>query len=405
MINVNGYSVKTLAEILDEQKSNFETKIGAYVALLPEEILGQIRDIYAKGLKDLEDLGNALYNSYGLTASGVALDKVANMLGKSRRQATYARIRDYKIVLTGAGTITVPAGTTFRSITDSTIEFELAEEYSNVAGTYRVDVIASNAGLTAIVTNDISEIATPVSGLSSGTNDGTSKIINGLDLETDDELRFRLFNVPVIARTLRSEAIENAILDVNDNADSEGYTPVSQVKLITNEASVTVNGMLPNTIQPVVYYPGTADALTDSAVCEAIALSKPDGIRTVSTTTNSYAETVTVGNSQRSVTFSRPDTANIYVVVNTSPALSVSNKTALKNAIKAFGDEFLIGQDVIVYGKNSISQIINDFEDAEITDYEIFIGTSPAPSGTANISIDDTEIALFDTSRITVGDL
>ena len=230
MIDNTGFVTKTLAEILDEQKANFEAIIGANLALLPEEVIGQLRDIYALGLKNGYDIAGAVYGQTGLTASGINLDIIGALLGKPRLQATKARIRDYKIVL--SSDIEIPINTQFRSSVNSIIEFETTAVYDLLTGTRRIDLTAVNSGSLSVATNEISEILTPLSGLDSGVNDSSSIFINGRDIETDDEYRFRLFTYPVIARTLRTDAIKNAILDLNEVADEEGYVEYPNVDLL-----------------------------------------------------------------------------------------------------------------------------------------------------------------------------
>jgi hypothetical protein len=404
MITSTGYSNKTLATIMQEQRTEFETVIDPYVNLLPEEVLGQLRDIFAKGLKDAYDLGQAVYGQMGLTATGIGLDIVAKLVGKTRKPATKANIRSYTVV--ASSDITLPANTQFRGVNNPDNLFETVIDIDLTTGSNSIDIVAVSAGSISVTTDDISVIATPVIGLTSGTNSSGSTFINGTEIETDDEFRLRLFQVPAIARTLRVDAIENAILDLNDNADNEGYTEISAVKIIENEENITNSlGMLPHTIQAVVYYPGSADAVTDSKVAEAIAQSKPDGIKTVSTTTSSYSEAVVVGNSTRNIIFSRPDTQNIYIDIDTSPTLSGADKTALKADIVAWGATLTMGSNVIVYGKNSLSDVINNFANVEITDYTIDIDTSGSPSGDDNITIGDTEIALIAGGNINIGDL
>jgi len=403
MIDSTGFTNKTLAEILAEQKTEFETTIDPYVNLLPEEVLGQLRDIYAKGLKDAFDLAESVYGQMGLTATGIGLDIIGALLGKPRLAATYANIRDYNVV--AAAGITLASGTIFRGSNDPDAEYQTVADIDLTLGANTIDVTAINTGSTTVTTDDVSIIATPTANLTSGTNSVSSTFINGTDLETDDEYRIRLFQVPTVARTLRVSAIENAITDINDDADTEGYTEVAAIKLIENEENVTVDGMRAHTIQPVIYYAGGADATTDSKIAEAIAKSKPEGIRTVSTAATSYSEDVTVGNSVRTITFSRADTETIYIDIDTSPTLSADNKTAVKDDIIAWAATLTMGSNVVVYGADSLSDVLNSFANVDITDYTIKIGTSPAPASSDNITIGDTEMAYIIAGNIDIGNL
>lgn len=404
MLTSTGYANKTLADILAEQRTAFETTIDPYVNLLPEEILGQIRDIMSQGIKNAYDLAESVYGQTGLTATGINLDIVGLLVGKIRLLATKARINNY-LVTTDADAVTIPKGTIFRSSVDSTKQFETIED--NVCatiGSYRINLIAVDAGLTDVSTDEIDVIQTPVSGLDTGTNDVSSSFINGRDLETDDEFRLRIFLSPVIARTLRVDAIANAVLDINNNADNEGYTPVSQVKVIQNVESITINGMPRNSVQVVAYYPGVADAVTDTKICTAIMGSIADGIKTVTTADESYTETIQVGNSEREITFSRPDEIKPYVTVNTVPALSAGQKTNLENDISDYLETFQIGQTLRAYGKDSISDIVNNFADVDITDYDIFIGLSSSPSTDDPLTATDFEIFIYNSARVIIGD-
>ena len=109
--------------------------------------------------------------------------------------------------------------------------------------------------------------------------------------------------------------------------------------------------------------------------------------------------TDTQGFSQ-TIKFDRPDEIEIWVEVTltTNADFPTDGSDQVEAAIVAYADEnFGIGDDVIT---TQLFCAIHEI--AGITDIEIEIGTAPAPTSDDNIEIEEFEVSVFDSSRITI---
>lgn len=145
-----------------------------------------------------------------------------------------------------------------------------------------------------------------------------------------------------------------------------------------------------------------AEGGTDADVAAAVWASKPGGIETHGTTT----ETVTDSKgTDRTVKFSRPTEVPIYITVRrtkdvrTYPA---DGDEQIRVAVVAWAASALgIGSDVV-----SSALIPSVFSVSGVTDCPLpYIGTSASPGSAATIAIDDRSRATFDTSRVVVQDV
>ena len=114
--------------------------------------------------------------------------------------------------------------------------------------------------------------------------------------------------------------------------------------------------------------------------------------------------TKTVVDSQgfdQTIKFSRPTEVDIYVEadITDDPSRYPTNGNQLvKDAILLYGSSLAVGDDVIVHP--ALESYLADIPG--ITDVVFRVGTAPAPTGDANITISPRELAAFDSARITV---
>lgn len=400
-LGATGFVVKTYTEIKTDIETKIKTVISPYANILPESVFGQIIAISSEGLSELWDLMQTIYTSNTIAATGVSLDNVAAICGKRRKAATVGKIALFEFVFSAAGT--APAGSTFSSSVDGW-KFELLDDVVAVApGTVTGTVYAVLPGSHSISTGEITVIDSPIANLTSVLNDATSPYYNGTDQETDEELRTRI-QTTSNSRYKTADAIASTILDLNDERDTLGILPIDAATVIVNENHVPdADGRPPHSIEVVTYYVGSPDTATDAAIARQIALTKPDGIETTSTTVSDYTETVDVDDyTTRDIIFSRADEKDIYVIVTTTPTLTATQKTALKEHIAEWGNTLGIGADVIVSGSNSLNGTISDWTGGVITSYTLTLGFAPAPGASVNLTIDPTEVSVWDTANITV---
>jgi len=420
-ITTTGFEIDTLQQLEQEIEDAIKSSVLGTANTAGNTVFGQLKALIAQRDLKMQELLQDVYNSKTIAATGTNLDLVAELAGKIRFQAQKARIRDFE--LTFSGNIDLSAGFTFAKEDDDTVLFELEEDFSyTYVGpgneTTTIDLVATETGILDVSTDEINVIVSPIANLESATNDSSSTFVQGRDIETDAELRIRLQNEPFTTQEGTAFGIRGSILALNNIEDS-GITAIENVFVVENPSnSQDADGRPAHSYEVIVYYDGciaSPDSDTDEAIVEAIAKSRPVGIEAVSTTGNEYSATYTLDNNNSiGIVFSRPSTTDIYVRVDCTGengALTSDQKTALKEWIEEWGNDLGVGQDVVVYGRESLTSRLNDFEDIALTDYEISItttGAAPAPTpGTtdANIEINNTSISFWDTANINIQDL
>lgn len=200
--------------------------------------------------------------------------------------------------------------------------------------------------------------------------------------ETDAELRAR-YNVSVGAKGQNNaDSLYGQLLELEDVLDA---------KVIENKTDLTVDGIPPHQFLSVV------QGGDDNEIAQIIWNNTPQGIASFG------AETVTITDAQgdgQEVKFSRPTDVPIYFVINiTSDAnFPIDGDAQIKDAIVAYGlANFTINKDVIL---SRFYTPINTV--SGVVDIEIFMGLTPSPATTSNITIDVTEVSSFDIANIIV---
>ena len=408
-----GFTIKTLQEIEAEINDILVARFGSAVNLLSSSIFGNYRDISANTYSDLWEKAEDVYNQLTVNGSGQNLDLVAALSGKRRTEATEARITDF--ALTVSNNLTLPAGTLFSKDGDVDVKFSLDEElnYTTYVGpgneVVRVDVTAVTAGEISVNQDSITVIDNPTADLVSVTNDATSVFFNGDNEESDAELRSRIQNDPFITTEGTDSGVRRAILNLNETRDD--IIDIENALVIDNEELTTDGDGRPGkSFEAVVYYIGAPDADTDLAIAQSIANSKPDGVKTVTTTGSSITQTITLdGGNTRDITFSRPSEQRVYLSIDLTVEGGASAiGSDLADDLVEWGNNLGLSGDVVVFGRDSISNILNEFAGAAITDYEIGVSLTPGPTpgvDDSNIVIGETEISTWLKTDIIIGDI
>jgi uncharacterized phage protein gp47/JayE len=247
-----------------------------------------------------------------------------------------------------------------------------------------VDVIAvsSNTGPIIAVSGDIVTIETPVA--------GWNGVVNLLDAdlgnneEQDEDLRYRRTNELAGAGTRTEEAIETAVLNIPG---------VTAVKVFVNDQDTPDADGVPGHSVEVLVLGGD-----DQAIFDVLRTIVAEGIYThgneVGTSTDSQGNVHTIR-------FSRPTTSDIYIEVTLlkDPRTYAATGDALvADAIVSWGDAQPAGKDVV-----SSAIKAQCFKVAGVLDVTLaYIGTAPGPISETTLNINVRELALYDTSRITV---
>lgn len=226
----------------------------------------------------------------------------------------------------------------------------------------------------------VTSIKTPVLGWDTARNPVAATI--GNDRETDEELRERFLTSKAVIGSGTVDAIFSAISSVED---------VSDVVVLENDTTVTdINGLPAHSIMAIVI------GGSSTQIAQAIYNNKSAGISTIGNTT------VVLTDSQgfaKNINLERPANTNVYITVNVHPLVGFPSdgEQQIKDAIKAFFDDLKIGDDVIY---SRLYTPINSVPGHQVN--SLTIGTSPAPVGTSNITIDFNKKAFIQDSFIVV---
>lgn len=245
-----------------------------------------------------------------------------------------------------------------------------------------VDCTADDTGPISGNENTLTEIMTPVSGLSSTYNPDDIQI--GRDIETSAEARIRREENLQISDAGPVEAIRSKIIALND---IEGATVFIESCIVFENVTnaVDARGLNPKSIKVYVYQTGGVTT-RDDEIAEAIFASKPGGIETMGSVSKTVVDSQGINHTIKS---DRPTAIPIYLdlVLTVDSDYPTDGDDQVLAAILAWGNGLGVGKDVIIYGTNSFSGILSSIPG--ITDVTIDIGKTSPPSGDANIDIDD----------------
>lgn len=284
-------------------------------------------------------------------------------------------------VATGAGTSAGSGGPTTEddAITDGTVIWRFMGE-----GEAAVDVAAqaSETGPIVATSGAITTIETPVSGWTSVINllDATP----GRAIEPDATLRIRREVELATAGTSPRDAIRADILAVSG---------VTACRVFSNVTDTTDgDGVPPHSVEVLVQ--GGADQDIWDQLLQSVA----GGIRTHGTEVGTAVDSE--GNDQ-TVKFSRPEEIEIYVAYTLVVDADEYPDDGDDQVIEACVDD----GDAQTTGKNAVSTrcAAQAFDIAGVLEVtSCFIGTAPSPASSATIAISTRQLAVFDTSRVTV---
>lgn len=243
------------------------------------------------------------------------------------------------------------------------------------------EVQATTTGPIEAEANTLTNILTPQLGWDSATNPLAAS--TGTNKETDEELRERFRNTKFERASNILEALYSALISVDT---------VEEVRIYENDTDVTdVNGVPPHSFMSIVLGGVSFD------IANTIWENKPMGIM-------SYGDTVVqITDSQgfsHDIGFKIPDPAQVYVSIalTTDSLFPATGEDDIKSAIISyFENNFNIGDDV-VYSR--LYTPINSVAGHQVD--SLFIGTSPSPVGTSNISIAFDQIATISSANITI---
>jgi len=250
-----------------------------------------------------------------------------------------------------------------------------------------IDNVTTNAVFTAtdkgnitVPSNAVTVIQTPVSGWLSVTNQNPG--IAGRNLETDTQLRIRREISFRLGGAGTPEAIRARVLNI------PGVTAATVTENQKNTTSA--EGLPPHSFEVLV------QGGLDNEVANTIWEVKPAGIEPYG---NVNEIVIDSNGRQQPISFSRPVSVPIYVSVSLTKTTDYPSNgdDLIKQSIAAQINALAIGQDVIY---QSLYQSI--YKVQGISNAEVEISSDGSTYNAANITISSSQIAMTDTSQVTV---
>jgi len=446
----NGFITKRLSDSKAELETLFRQTFGAGIKLTPDTIFGKLVGIMAEREAELWEGFEADYNShYPNSASGLSLDGVGEITAISRNAASPSTAIAY---LSGTNGTLIPSGTLFAvqdagdqfktlsninlagsqfSITsltrsgstvtaDATAHGRSVGQYvfindaveTEYNGLVKIETVADANTFTYLITGTPSSPATgtitsdpatavnvecvdngPVSALANTLNQiintisGLDRVDNytdatkGNNIETDSELRVRRIEALQGLGAARLEAIRGALLLINN---------VTAAKVFENVDIVPdADGRPAKSIECLVI------GGLDSDILQTVWDKKAAGIELHGSVSGTVTDTQGIDHTAR---FNRPVATNIYLELDLTVNVDFPSSSEVLSRLLTFGSSLLIGDDVIVF-----PSLISSFSDVPgILDVAVRIGTAASPTLDDNVIIPDTQIADFDSARITI---
>jgi hypothetical protein len=396
-LDPTGFQVKTLSEIQAEIEADELGDIDATLDLAPDEPIGQLNGIFAKKLAEAWELLETAFHSMDPSvAEDRLLDAVCEITGTERPDDTYA-----KVVLScnlTAGTVlpttamaAVTGDATSRWVLDSNVY--PAGYTAALTGVQAVAFRSEKYGASAALAGTIGVIVTAVAGWSSVTNALDAE--PGTIRETNEELRAR--------RASELEGQGSCTLPTL-KADLLKVPGVIAVKTIQNVTSATTEDGPPHSYAAVIWDGIVAGAL-DTSIRKVIWQNQPPGIQAVGDNVGTFVDDD--GNTQ-SVPFYRTTQRQIIMTVVLDKDLTkypLDGDTKVKQALVLAGNPTKTNGkqpgDTVVYNKvfGAIYGACPGINGVTLMTIGV-VGL--VAEGTSNLFFTDREIAVWDTSRITV---
>lgn len=377
-ISSSGFSALRLPEVLSELRTRWRGEFGANADLSADSPDGQIVGILAEREAALWELLALIYAAIGLdSATGAALEELAALAAITRLPATASTVT---LLAAGTPATVLPAG---RQVTldDSGTLWTLAGATIGGGGTVAVLATASETGPLPALSGSNWTIATPVTGWTNVTNALDAEL--GRTVETDEALRRRVRD-GFVALGSTADGIRGAVARV------EG---VEEVVVPDNVTSSTDSEGRPAKSFEVIVRGGD-----DDAIAQAIWSTKPYGIEAFSDSGDSGEATDALGGT-RVVPFTRPTEVAVWIEADVSidaARYPVDGDALVAAEILAHEAQLTMGVDVVPFA------ILQGIETPGILSCVLRVGRAVDPATTTPLAIEMREIAVLDSSRITV---
>lgn len=390
-VTPQGLERDSVTTVVARIKQRLRSSISPTLDVSDESELGQLIGVFAEELGVVSEGAEVAYEAFDPDkAEDATLVNLCKLTGTTKRGPAPSRVPCTVALDAGAELI---AGQHFAHVEGRPQDrFTPAEDFTAPSdGTFPMTFVSEQPGPVQAPAGKLTVIATPVVGWASITNTGDA---DPGDLgDTNETLRVR--------REQELQSTGNGTIDAVEAAVSK-VPGVRSVTVFENTTSSVSDGMPPHSIECVVF-DGVEPEAADKDVAQAIWDTKAGGVYA-----HGNVESTAIDRRGRSrvVCFSRVVQKPVYVVLDVSKGDDYVGDSALKdafveraNALHGVGDtvryrqvdSLVLGIPGVMPGVPGVIDVIN-----------FKIGFEPDPSGDSNLAIGPREIAVFDTSRVTV---
>lgn len=437
-LTAEGFLPKDLATVRAEIEADFQDAFGASINLSPRSFFGQFSGIMSEREANLWELSQAVYRAFDPDgATDDALDALSQLTGTLREGATNSLV-DLTCVgtpgtLLSAGRIVSveEVGTRFVTTVDATI---IAATAWTISTAYTLGQYVTNSGkvyvcITAGTSAGSGGPTTTADDITDGTvhwrhlGTGTGVVDVVTEAEDTGPIEAVAFTLNVIETPVGGWATAINLLDATPGQDieSDAALRIRRANEVTGEGNATVDAIragvlrrVPETTTVTVFEnttdstdgdglpPHSVEVLVrggdDQDIFEAVFAEVAAGIATHGTESGTVVDSS--GNSH-TVKFSRPTEIDVYViaeVLRVTATFPSDGSDQIKAALVALGDAYDIGKDV--YARALIPAVFGIAGVLNVSAMKI--GTAPTPTTENTITVTSRQLAVFDTSRITV---
>lgn len=256
-VDSTGLNLESLTDIVTQLEDGFKAIYGTDINIDANSPDGQMINLFAQAKADLLECIAQVYASFDPDqASGAVLDQRLSINGIKRRGATFTRVNvvvttDRSLILLGKDTSATP----FTISDGSGTRFVLEETAFLTTGANTFIFAAENAGNVQTLLNTLTNIETITLGVLS-VNNPTSPVAQGVDEETDTEVKIRRRQSIALPAQGALNATQAALFAVDGVTDAIVYENVG--------TTTDANGIPAHSIWAIV------DGGTDADVAAAI---------------------------------------------------------------------------------------------------------------------------------------
>lgn len=390
-VTERGFKRKTYSEIISTMEGRAQDLFGPQVDLSSASPLALFMRVVAFAMSLLWMVAERVYGSaYIDTATGQSLDYAVKYAGISRRPPSPAR---RMARFTGDPGVTIPRGFLIET-EDGDVRFATVLAVTIGPGG-AIDVLtqAETPGIVGnVAPGQLDTITNPVPGIAEVKNVESESNVDGLNRETDRELRERYYLSLSRGGASTVDSIRASVLEVPGvraaqvfqnptmDTDSDGRPPKSVEAVVLGGADEDIAGAVHRTIAAGIEPYGGVQVVVEDA-----------------------------GGQEQIVRFNRAQIVDVYVDVELTPSATypTGGDDLIRDAIIAYvggtdGQGQVLsgvgmGADVIWTAVIQAARSVTGVIDVDVT-----MGTAPDPTGRSNIDVSIREVAETDPGKVVI---